>query len=584
MPNIITANITANGQAAIAASIAGTRLVITRVAVGSGVAGNPTNLTALVNQTMNLTTPQVSANVVAPDEVMILATLDSLNAPTASFNLTEIGVFATSGGGAELLLAYYQCATPGDIISQQTGLSRLQIFFSLPIQVGVGSATAITVVAGNPLYIPPVVAGTGIIVTAPTDASGNVTQWIVSTATITQTTTLFVKAGNNNVAPNFSNVQNAINYLNGFNIASGVGIGISVAAGTYQGADATWTLNHINGNQITISGAANPDISFTAVAVASGSAGAWNVTYSGLSSTANLVAGGWVIVWNAGSTVNWSQTLLCGCFSIVSVAGSSVTLRIPYSAASWPPITCAGTMTPLTTIFWVNANTNGMIAYGAGIGRLANVAFISKGLAANLYFSGVNIAGSISSTIQRVGVNGWRNNVGSGGFSISGAGGAYLQACGSSNNGSGVTSGSTATVTLGFCGLTHNLVRGLWGESAVLNCYPGQPVQIGGNLEHGILLSSSSLLMSGAYIGGSSTFTDSYIFSTYHNSANCAGCFMVNGSITRNSSPNDELYLTKNAAYDLIVGNLSIASAPIAGTRIFNIAVNTLTLQGIITG
>ena len=57
MPNWVNNTITANGTVAIAAAIAGTQLVITRVAVGSGIASGQTfGQTGLVNQQMNLVT------------------------------------------------------------------------------------------------------------------------------------------------------------------------------------------------------------------------------------------------------------------------------------------------------------------------------------------------------------------------------------------------------------------------------------------------------------------------------------------------------------------------------------------------
>src|SRR4029077_18762752 len=230
--------------------------------------------------------------------------------------------------------------------------------------------------------------------------------------------------------------------------------------------------------------------------VTGGSAGAWNVTLTGVSNTAGMVAGGWLLIWNAGAAQgNWSQTLLMGFFPIVSVAGSSVTVRNYYYAASWPsPLTTSGNMTVLTTLFWVNANTSGAGIAGAGISQLQYVGFISKGMANNIYASGLTIAGSNSSNFSRVGVNGWRNNLGIPGIGIS-AGGASLVSCASSNNGTGISISSSGATNLGLCGFTHNSLRGIWTEGGSVICSPGWPVQVGGNVEIGVVLNSNSRMI-----------------------------------------------------------------------------------------
>ena len=290
----------------------------------------PFTMTTLVTPQLNLipTPPQVTANNLQPGEIIVMATLDSANV-TSTFNLTEMGVFAKSGSGPEVMIAYCQASSPYDSISPGSGSSRLQINEQIPIIVGVGASVSITVQAGNPVFVPPVVAGPGISVAAPTNSAGQVQQYIVSTPTLTVSATLNVAHGNNNVAPNFSSIQNALNYLSQYSIPSNVGMYINVAAGQYTGADAFFDCEHVNGSQITISGPQNGDFNFTAV---SGTTGGL-VTFYGLSGTTAFTVGFLCVCWYAGSNANGLyDPLLTGCWIVQSKTATTVTVYVPNGA------------------------------------------------------------------------------------------------------------------------------------------------------------------------------------------------------------------------------------------------------------
>lgn len=591
MPSFTNAYITTVGQASITAAIAGTNLQITRVAVGSGImGGDPTTLTALVNQTMNLTPlpPQVSANVIAPDEVAVLATLDSANAPPTSFNLNEIGVFGKSGGGAEQLIAYYQCVIPGDTITQQTGLSRLQIYFSLPIYVGIGANVTITVVAGNPIFIPPVVAGTGITVTAPTDSHGNVLQWIVATKTITNNTTLFVNPTYNNVAPNFSSINNAMNYLRSFSISSGIGVLISVAAGTYTGGQTT--IVHANASQITITGPQNGDISFTGVGTITGSAGNWNVPLTGCSSTANVAVNGYISLWGAVSLNPIATALLCGFHKVVAVSGSTVTVNIPYYKTSWPSLAGApgGWFTPITAILSITQAAGGTWGFSTdthGIGTLQYIGIIpASAIPANTQVAGLNVGGP--GYLNHIGVRGFTNNTGTCvGIGISGGSG-YVTINRSSAtlcDWGIVCSGSSVAACM-WCASTHNIGLNYWSQSANMvfqldnisnqdaNCISAGSrstgVQGGGN---GILTCQAG------WAGGA--LRHGRIYSVY----NAGVGFNISNSITNASTANDFLYGQFNdSALDLTVSAMGISYCQLNGSRLLNQAEGVLTANGLI--
>jgi microcystin-dependent protein len=184
MPNFTFNTITVIAEQEIAALVGGSQqLTITRVAVGSGVSGSPTLQTDLVNFQMNLTPvpPQVSANTVQQGEILVFCTLDTANVGS-SFTWTELGVYAQISGQAEFLLAY--CVNSGaDSITHETGLSRSVYNLQIPINIGIANSTSVTVVAGNPFYIPPVRSPDGsITVTTPFDVAGRVQEWDIEVA------------------------------------------------------------------------------------------------------------------------------------------------------------------------------------------------------------------------------------------------------------------------------------------------------------------------------------------------------------------------------------------------------------------
>lgn len=586
MPNFVNNTITINGEVQIAAAIAKTQLVITRVQIGAGIANVALpSLTALSVPIMNLTPqpPQVSANNLQLGEVVVMAILDSANV-TSTFQLTELGVFATSGGGPEQLIAYCQCSSPYDTIAPGSGSNRLILNLQVPIVVGVGASVSITVQAGNPVYIPPVVAGPGIVVDAPTDASGRVIEWIVSTPQITQSTTLYVaNEYTQNVAPYFSTLQNAINYLNGFSIASGVEVYINLAAETFN-INTTVTLAHVNSSQIIIQGSPNPAITFNGIGAITGSAGNWKVQLLNVSSTANIQAGTWLDIWSV--SFNWMCPLIGGCFQVVSVSGSTVTIQTYYYAANWPNMAgTTGNMTPLTTILNVTSSLGvAGIILNKGIGLLQYIAIVNPGgLSVNYPASGI-LTLQDAATFRYLGLFGFRGSQSSaaGIYVTSGAVG-ICQCCGSSFNDHGYIASNGTLIYSGCCS-SHNLSRGIWGDTnASVQITPGiynTANYIGGNREKGLLLSNStSCLILLTYVNGQ-VWTQP-LMTSYNNGE---GVFLMNQSRTAFAVPNAVFYAAYNVNYDVaaIVLSAVAGSALIQGTRIFNGTPGVLTSDGCI--
>jgi hypothetical protein len=593
MPNWVNNTITANGTIAIAAAMAGTQLVITRVAVGSGIAaGQLFSQTALTNQQMNLVTvpPQVSANVVQPGEIVITATLDSAHVG-ATFSLTELGVFATSGSGPEQLIAYCQASSPYDSIATGSGPSRLQVIEQIPIVVGVGASVNITVVAGNPIFIPPVVAGPGIAVAAPTDSLGNILEWIVSTPTIVNSTTLFVALGNNNVAPNFSSIPNAMSYLSGFSIPSNVRITISVAAGTYTGS--TVYISHVNASQIYISGPKNTDQSFTSAAITGGSQGNWTMVLSGVPNTAQIVVGGWIIIWAVSGLASWGEVICAGYYPVRAKTANTVTITNTFfRSTTFPAITgMVGTFTPITAFLSPTQGTTGMtgVQIVNGIGGFSYIGINPNVVPpANTYAHGLLVSGGYA-VIDHCGAYAFQNNTQqcAGFYSVNNSTPTF-QYCASIQCNNGFTN-SGAQAAIIWCASCHHTSAGLYADTAgIFVIDPNGQIAssitwIGGNGGNGIQLYDGSYLVlqgiistTGANIGGSA-------YVAFNAGWGLLLSFQARGNSSFPSTINTTTLQTNfNAAGDLTVIGLSISNVARGGTANLSQAVGTLTAGGVI--
>jgi hypothetical protein len=587
MPNFVNNTITIQGEGQIAAALAGTQLVITRVQVGSGVAtGSLPPLTALIAPVMNLTPvpPQVSANNLQTGEVVVMTTLDSANV-TATFSLAELGVYARSGGGPEQLIVYCQCSAPYDSIAPGTGQNRLQLNLQVPLVVGPGASVSITVQAGNPVYIPPVVAGPGIIVDAPTNANGQVIEWIVSTPRIVNSTNLWVaNEYTQNIAPYFSSIQNAMNYLGTFAIASGVYVWINVAPEIFNLTSTTY-VGHNNGQQIVIQGAQYADVSFNGIGSITGSAGNWQVQLLNVSDTTNIKVGTWLNIYYVGW--NWMSPLVGGTFYVTAIAGSTVTILNYYYASSWPNMAgTSGWMTPLNTILNVtdNKSTYGLFIYETGLYALRNIAVINwPGQATNYLAAGIAL-GSGNMLCQSVGVWGFRGNTGmSGGLTVGGACVLTCENCSASLNDNGFSAaGGGANLNYYGCISSHNLQRGIWLEGGgTLACYAGiynTPNFVAGNRERGILVSDNSYAcVIGSYANGQPV--NQPLMVSYNNSY---GIHLWNQSRAAFSNSSTVFWCAYNGTYDVALNQMSsvTTSSYIQGTRKFNCTPNILTADG----
>jgi hypothetical protein len=458
MPNWVNNTITTQGAAVIAAAIGGTQLVITRVAVGSGIAtGNIAILTALVNQQMNLipVPPQVSANNIQSGEVIVMATLDSALVG-ATFSLTELGVFGESGGGAEVLIAYCQASASYDSISTGSGSNRLQITEQIPIVVGVGASVSITVQAGNPVYVPPVVGKTGITVLAPLDSSGRILEWDVYAdpsavlLRLSSNVTLYVtKTGNdttaivNDASHPWATLQGALNWLNTYFISTGFTATISMGAGTWTNTSSI-IVNHPQGSQISIIGAAGTTLNGTSLTAAGGT-----VTVAAAAGTFSSLTVGTVILV-VGSSAASDSVGGCRVVSAVATNGSTVSFSTGYTSIP-SMVGQTATLTPLVTVLSFSGGISGVTVANGGLGLLQNIGIIGGGSG-----NGLVASNNASVNIRMVGVRGFLDATGNPSGIISSSGGVITAtSCSSTGCSNGFTA-SGANLAATGCFATNN--------------------------------------------------------------------------------------------------------------------------------
>jgi hypothetical protein len=416
-----------------------------------------------------------------------------------------------------------------------------------------------------------VVAGPGIVVDAPTDTSGRIIEWIVSTPQITKNTTLYVNNSyTQNIAPYFDSLSNAFNYLDSFTIASGVDVYVNMAPQTFSIKAPIW-VSHTNSSQITIQGANNPDVTFKGIGSIQGTVGNWKVQLLNVSSTANIKVGMWLNIYAA--SFQWWGTILAGMYQVTGVSGSTVTIQ-SYYWSTYPNVAGgAGTMTPLTTIL---SYDNPQMQYGLGflngIGLLQYVAVVMPGGYANNYPASGLYMGGGSGVFKYVGVWGVRGNTNvAGGIVIANSYGLLQRCCSSFNDDGVVATGAGANATIEGCAVSHNLARGVWGESnsnTLFSSGTGSTNFVGGNRNVGVMIVNGSYCaVMASYINGQVVQVP--VLCSYNASY---GYQISNQSRTGFNSSSCVFWASNNGQYDVVLTAMSLLpnSSWVQGSRIFN--------------
>jgi hypothetical protein len=305
---------------------------------------------------------------------------------------------------------------------------------------------------------------------------------------------LYVAHGNPDVAPHFSTLPNAYQYLQQYAIPNNLGAVIFMSRGIWDIADTIY-LYHTDGQRIYIYGEDLPAQSFNSMWISAG--GQWNyyVTLGGLTDTSNFVVGNMALIYGVSGSNGWGSALLPGIFPITAKTANSITVWIRCKLGSWPDMTGFywGGVWPINTIFRVPFNRPGFVVGPSGLGQ-----FRSCAIKASTYPTqscwGILSIGPIN--LYKFGVYGF--NPGAAGecvhaIYVSGSGAqAYLDMCACSDNHSGFVCAGGASMNIYHGASSHNSLRGIWCEGAYVGG-AATYLWLAGNQNEGIISSGSNV-------------------------------------------------------------------------------------------
>ena len=431
----------------------------------------------------------------------------------------------------------------------------------------------------NVAYLKRLVAGGGIVL------SENTNTITIGTTTLTHDLDLYVANGNPDIAPDFSTIQNAISYLGGFLIPVTLKARIHVSRGYYSmpgvvGSDTGYqthtSLVHPQGQQITIQGPQNNTVTATSVSSPTGSAYNWNVTFNGISSTAQFQVNDYCIVNESNRATTGYNANICGFFKVVSKTASSVTLKIPYYYTSFAigGINNAK-LTPISVILTPNTNVGGFYAGPDGVGLFQYIGVVGQNSTKRNW--GITIEGN--STLVYCGVEGFnseysdstKNNIEGGFISVYGAT-MHLIGCAASRCQSGITSAANGGALIERCAASHCNMTGFWFDGGGSVHFMGGFSSTGGNSKDGLTVSSGMTCL----FNHSQPNPGLYTQENYGNGIRVDGCSLCeayNGISIR---------CDFNYGDDLSVASLSqfYGQTYITGDRSFNIPVGSISSQG----
>lgn len=388
---------------------------------------------------------------------------------------------------------------------------------------------------------------------------------------------LYVANGNPDIAPDFSTIQNAINYLGQYLIPTTIRARIHVQSGTYVMPAGTYSfLNHPNSQNITIQGPQNNTITGTTISI-TGSTKNWSVTIGAMSSTAQFQVNNWLIVDSIGAMTSANHACLCGFFKVTAKTASSVTFLVPWRGASFPVsgFTSAA-LTPISAIISCPLNTHGFVTGAYGIGLLQYLGVVAQTTPV-VSTHAVVISGS--GTLKYVGAAGFNAVPKSDGTvqcdGIIGAGSVLCISCGATNNQNGFVGSGGGGLSLSKCQASHNNNNGFWfdagGSNSIIQGYSNS----GGNGSNGILVAGGAtcILLNTIPFG----FTYTHQNAGYGLLVVSRGLFSMGQGCYCISTNN-----TGSGGYDCVVDVFGLISGQvnILGSRIFNVPVGQMSSTG----
>jgi hypothetical protein len=383
MAAFLNQQLTDAGWDALSAAAGGGRLTFYKMQAGSGAIVNDAAIPPMTQLVAPVTDIGITKyEIDGKGQITLYGNIASVNLP-AGFTFTELGVFAAIeqpvaglGGspmppsivttppttvtpdipdpsaGTPVMYSYcnsYELSDyiPGsgettDVVNTIQVTVRIDKAVTPVVNITAGQQLSITnigppeVGAGpwsytqaNVAYLKRLVQGPGILLLEDADTI------TVEQKQLTADLDLYVANGNPDISPNFSTLQNAIDYLGQFLIPTTIKARINMSGQTFNTAQRI-ILNHPNAQNITIQGPQNPALTGTSITSITGSAYNWSVTFGGFTDTSSVAVGNYAIVDRINATAANNEGLVTGFFLVTAVTAATITVKVPYSKASLP--------------------------------------------------------------------------------------------------------------------------------------------------------------------------------------------------------------------------------------------------------
>jgi hypothetical protein len=358
-------------------------------------------------------------------QITLIGVISSQNV-TTGFYFREIGVRCTIDGGPSILYAVSNSGDLADWMPPNTTSPAVIKTIQIIIKIDTATNVTVTVQAGIDLTAQNI----GLATVGPgwfRDKIGQIlwfkrlnspkgtillseTTDIVSidTPTITQDLDMFVALGNPDIFPNFSTIQNALNYLDAFDIENSIYVYIRVSAGVWLNSGPI-IVDHPQGEQIKILGTALAPKTITNAI----SGGGTLVTLRGPVGMFSDIAVGDYIYYN--NTASPSALCVSGIWQVTAKAAdsSTITYDTKWKGAAFPTMSNVpgGVVTCLKTVIDFASTTidffEGITVVGGGLGLLEKMVLVGH----HSPTSNTTILGfrgyRATSTLNLVGAIGW---------------------------------------------------------------------------------------------------------------------------------------------------------------------------------
>jgi hypothetical protein len=630
MSAFLNQRLTNAGWDALSIALGGGRLTFWKMQAGSGTIANDSaimGMTALVAPVCDI--PITSYVIEGDGQITLFGNINSSELD-AGFTFKELGVFATiepptgRGGtpsgpniqaitqapstqanpvvpppaeGTALMYSYANAYDLGDYIPGSGESTDVTNTVQVTIKIDEAQDVIINILQGeqfavvnigppsvgagpwsytqaNVAYMKRLVPGAAMLITEDTDTI------TIGAKQLTADLDLYVANGNPDISPDFSTIQNALNYLGQFLIPTTIRARIWVQPGTYVLAtNGHVNITHPNAQNITIQGPQNATLRATSVSSITGSTKNWSVTFAGIPSTASVAVNNWVIVNNPAGPVATTMPLVCGFFKVTAKTATTITVLIPWRGGSFamPGAVTGIDITPITAIVSAPLNTYSLVSGAQGVGMVQYLGFLAQ-VTPTLGCSGVTTAGRAN--YNYIGVANYNpvldlaTNLFSFGIVASSAvGNAVCTNCAVTNCTMGFVGSTGGNVSMYSCASTHNLSWGCWFDAGGSCFFAYGPSYIAGNGDRGIIVGGgTTVIVIGTYPNRGQAWT-------YYNGG--AGLF-VQGRSMFAMMENTALRCWGNTTYDLAVTTMSLFSgqALVYDSKAVNIPIGILSSDG----